>query len=250
MPDYRQLLSRIGRSWREAIRDVVLIVLSILIAFALDAWWQYRGDRREELRLLADLESEFVAARAELERVRAYNAEKVVATRALLAFTAGSAPATPGDSVLALWRRTLGSRSYDPPRGVTDGILASGGLGLIRDDTLARLLASWPSRVENLARPEENLRVVYRDEILPWLQDRTPMPHGDAAGPSSPDLAGVLNDFAYQNRLGWIVAQAELILVEAAPVTATIDSILTRTRSALGRRRRRGHRRAGRGLTT
>ena len=37
-----------GKGWRNGIRDVVLVVLSILIAFGLDAWWDHNGDRRAE----------------------------------------------------------------------------------------------------------------------------------------------------------------------------------------------------------
>ena len=36
------IMDRIGRSWRSAMRDVFLIVVSILIAFGLDAWWSGR----------------------------------------------------------------------------------------------------------------------------------------------------------------------------------------------------------------
>lgn len=35
-------------SWRNAVRDIILIVVSILIAFALGAWWNDQLDRQRE----------------------------------------------------------------------------------------------------------------------------------------------------------------------------------------------------------
>jgi hypothetical protein len=46
----------------------VVIVASILLAFALDAWWDSRGQRREEIQVLENLRSDFQLAGPQLDR--------------------------------------------------------------------------------------------------------------------------------------------------------------------------------------
>jgi hypothetical protein len=41
--DVASLLARFAETWRDAIRDIVLIVLSIIIAFSVDTWWEGLG---------------------------------------------------------------------------------------------------------------------------------------------------------------------------------------------------------------
>ena len=56
------LLDRFATTWRDAGRDVVLIVVSIMIAFALDAWWDGLGERKAQREQVEALRSEFVTA--------------------------------------------------------------------------------------------------------------------------------------------------------------------------------------------
>ena len=48
--------------WRRVAVEVLAIVLSILLAFGLEAWWSWNQDRREEQDILAQLAAEKRAA--------------------------------------------------------------------------------------------------------------------------------------------------------------------------------------------
>ena len=50
-----------GTFVRDAVRDLVVVVVGILAALWLEAWWQDLGDRREERQILEDLREEFAA---------------------------------------------------------------------------------------------------------------------------------------------------------------------------------------------
>ena len=58
--------SREKLSW--LLLESVLIVVSILLAFWIEAWWSQRNDRIEEIEILIGLEAEFVDVRERLER--------------------------------------------------------------------------------------------------------------------------------------------------------------------------------------
>ena len=45
------------------------IVASILLAFAIDAWWEDRQERETEQVMLASLQHDFVTSRADLVRI-------------------------------------------------------------------------------------------------------------------------------------------------------------------------------------
>ena len=50
--DKRSYMANRERSW---LSESLLIVISILVAFAIDAWWDERNDRKVEHRILASL---------------------------------------------------------------------------------------------------------------------------------------------------------------------------------------------------
>ncbi len=49
--------------WLRLAAEALLIVVSILLAFGIDAWWDARQDRVAELRVLRNLRDEFVQTR-------------------------------------------------------------------------------------------------------------------------------------------------------------------------------------------
>ncbi len=54
-------------------------------------------------------------------------------------------------------------------RGAIDGLLQSGGLSLIKNDELRRVLASMPSRYDSTARSELNDRYTTVNVVIPFL---------------------------------------------------------------------------------
>jgi hypothetical protein len=50
--------------WTRLIAEGLAIVVSILLAFAIDAWWEQRQDTAEERRILVSLRDEFTEIRA------------------------------------------------------------------------------------------------------------------------------------------------------------------------------------------
>ena len=55
------------RRWGMLLSEMVLIVASILLAFALDSWWDERKDRAEEAEILHGLQQEFLLNRSLLQ---------------------------------------------------------------------------------------------------------------------------------------------------------------------------------------
>ncbi|MDX1395575.1 MAG: hypothetical protein R3195_14410 [Gemmatimonadota bacterium] len=136
-------LSSFASNWRDAIRDVVLIVVSILIAFGLEAWWDARGSRAHardvESALIAEFQTNLELFRADSLRL----AEAIAATTTLLANFSPEPPTISSDSVSTLVARSFRQgRGFTPTVGVSATLDAGEIAGLVGDST-AVLLARW-----------------------------------------------------------------------------------------------------------
>jgi hypothetical protein len=107
------------RSSRGLLLEGMVIVVSILLAFSLEAWWDARGERLEEALVLENLLAEFRGAAEELDTYLSYDRRIEAAV------------------VLTLERVREGKRS--------------GRSGLLRGSELRRALAGWPGILEEAA---------------------------------------------------------------------------------------------------
>jgi hypothetical protein len=74
-------------SWRRWLVEIFVIVLSILLAFGIEAWWEERKDRLEEIEVLAGLEREFLIYQEKLNGAITKHAQMQAAMEALLSAT-------------------------------------------------------------------------------------------------------------------------------------------------------------------
>lgn len=166
------MLSR--RRWTDLGVEGAVIVVSILLAFALDAWWDSRGQRQEEIQVLENLRSEFQAAGSQLDRYLIVDQTTLTSIEAILgsaqaAFAAGEAQAAVATVDLA---RTLIAPTFDPRTGTLDGLLASGRLGILSNENLRRRLAAWPGLLADAAEEETRSDALIRDLMEPILWEK------------------------------------------------------------------------------
>lgn len=147
--------------WRSRLRwffaEFLVVVSGILVALALNAWWQDRRDAgREEAylrQLVADLQ-ESESRFEEADRRVAFADEG--RTRLLHAFWAPDA--SPKDSVL-YWADV--AAYYEDPRsvlGTVTALLSTGDLNLVRDDSIR-------SAITGFAETEERYAELNRDKV-------------------------------------------------------------------------------------
>ena len=168
--------------WRRALADVAVVTVGVLLAFALNAWWegQREADRetaylRQLLTDVRDYERHLLASIAHDETMQA-NAARV------LAFTHSDAPAPPMDS-LALW--VLNGFNFSdvrPIRGTLEALVQSGDVALIRNERLRQRVISAAGymdyTLEKLQRTEHDLSAFMStlalEVDLAWLAPHWP----------------------------------------------------------------------------
>ncbi len=166
------VIDRVGRSWGFALRDVFLIVVSILIAFGLDAWWSGRIARQEGRSALAAVRADFRAARIELDSVVAINEADVRAITTLLSMDPVAVQALDADSAASLVTQiTDGGLTFDPSMGAVQALLSSGSLGQVRNQELAAALAAWPGVLNEIGEDQGFLTGTWVD-LRDWAARR------------------------------------------------------------------------------
>ena len=145
------MLDRIGARWRDAGRDVVLIVVSILIAFALDAWWGSLLGRRADETQLRVLHSELVAAQRGLDAFSEGLELAGASTRALLELMDPDAGAPSADTLVILFVGSFNLGFADLRRSAAVEVLATRNPLLAGRSSLTTNLEDWVTGIADLS---------------------------------------------------------------------------------------------------
>ena len=218
---------------RESLREGAVVVISILVAFGLDAWWDHRGDLREEHEIIAALEAEFTSNRTRLmddiETVRGYTA----ATQRLLdAAEADMSVAGDADSLGANLWSSLNWRTANMSTAALDAVVSSGRLELIRDDELRTALAGWRAQLEDMAEEEmfEWLEIIERYRPYVGRNVAIPSLEGDSLRPAAPpepaSLMRLLEDPAFQSHLSMRLDVSLVALRDKEETLIELDRVL------------------------
>lgn len=157
------------RRWGFLLSEMVLIVASILLAFALDSWWDERRDRTEEIEVLHGLQKEFrlnqslLAARLQKHEVDLANME-ILLDAAIRGQWSSEQPGV--DQALA---SLISPPTTDPGNGVLGALIGSGRFELLRNRSLRARLAAWAGVFGEVHDDEIMSREFVFDRIVPYL---------------------------------------------------------------------------------
>jgi hypothetical protein len=130
-----------------ALGEIAIVTAGILIAFALDAWWDNRVTAEREQIHLRALASDFQQNVELLRRLIKTEDDIMSGSRALLELARAEQPVEK-PALVGLMRRVFNSGRYQPVMGAYEALVNSGGLMLIRDESLRAALAEFAARVD------------------------------------------------------------------------------------------------------
>ena len=139
--------------WRRILIEGAVIVVSILLAFSIDAWWNNRIEQQREHEQLVSMRAEFKASLSGLDTVfnsiqgHAKNVESLIA----LLKAAGDEPVlVPGP----LLGSAITWRTSDVSTSTLDALMASGDLNLLSNLELRANLAGFPAFLLDVTEDE------------------------------------------------------------------------------------------------
>ena len=134
------------QDWLTVLVEIAVVVLGVVIGFQVTAWGQGRADRAKEQFYLRQLTEDFRATLAESEQ--ASGRLQVVRRNAASALRAYRTPQRPPLDALSAWMGGSFNnfQGTTPILGTAQGIVSSGDLSLLRDDSLRAALPAYVER--------------------------------------------------------------------------------------------------------
>lgn len=162
--------------WVRILAEGAAIVVGILLAFAIDAWWENRNERIREREVISQLAEEFRSASEELDFYLTYDRRILqsvegVATILDAAERSGESSAQVPDTALAF---LLIQGTYAPTIPSLDGLRATGRLSRLRDSNLTGVLSGWPTALEDAVEHQIDSQDFIVDHVYPALVETAP----------------------------------------------------------------------------
>ena len=226
------------QSWFAVALEVAIVIVGVVIGFQVTAWGNERAARAQERELLRGLRAEIAANADLLDRVADEHRQTAVQARRVLAWTGPRPADVPPTVVDTLLVRLISEiPAYHPAMGEVEAMLGAGHLGLVRDDSLRAMLASWPTVLARLRAVEDEMRADVLERFFPYVMERTPLVTADRqVGYIEADQASrfprrydaLLSEVAFENHVEnrWVMANA--ILEESEPVGALLVRMVER----------------------
>jgi len=217
-----------GAMWPRALLEGVIIVLSILLAFGVQASWESYQERRQEREYLS-------ALREELRRGLGIQADRIaVLGNSLRAHESligqfGAGERAPADSLIYWLSELSRPNQFSPPTAVLEDIVSSGGIQLIKDHDLRLAVAEYDRALTNFERVADQAWATWSERIQPFLEGEVPrvdrlrlgsfnsggqVPFEPAPFPSNYD--GIFRSPAFQSMIAerWIRTRSSLTTLE------------------------------------
>jgi hypothetical protein len=147
----------------------VVIVVSILLAFGIDAWWQGSQERATERQQLGVLRAEMRASQLELNVRRERGARTLEAQRTLIEIIGPEARAIPVDSLASLLRAAWAFGIAEVESGAIDALLDGGEFRTSERADLYRLLVRYRVVLEDHRNEDRIQFVELRTRLLDYL---------------------------------------------------------------------------------
>ena len=138
-----------GRPWMAVARplgEIAIVTVGILIAFALEAWWDGREKAAQEQVHLRALASDLQQNIGELKTLIEREKEVMTSSQELLKLARVQQPGETA-RLEELFYQVFNSARFEPVMGAYEALVNSGGLTLIRDESLRAALAEFAAKV-------------------------------------------------------------------------------------------------------
>lgn len=146
--------------------EIVLVVIGILIALAINNMNQDRIDKKNEQTYLQGLKKEFQTSKLKLNELIVVNQNNLNGAKQILAYTSNkdSLPAESQFSKL-LYETFSFDIGFNPNNSLLNEMINSGSLKNISNAKLRIQLTNWISTMEDIARQERDLGI-QREKVL------------------------------------------------------------------------------------
>ena len=162
-----------------AIGEIILVVIGILIALQINNWNENKKASNSERAILIGLKSEFQNNLITIDSTIQANKNVSQACALLTQIIRSNELEEKTKIVDSLILRMLLVSSFDANTGVTDEILNSGKLELIKSKIIRDRITGWTGKLNDIEEDVEFRFVNYNESLIPFLTEYFPLSNGD-----------------------------------------------------------------------
>jgi len=158
-------------NWRQALAEVTLIVAGVLIALAVDSWWEDKREREAEISYLEALKRDFLTSRESLESsIKEHQDIINVGDEILKLINAGLSDESSGE-FFSQFDNLYQFRTWAPDTGTYDDIINSGRLLYIQNTQLRKELSGFRTTVARIQKYEILQTETFYERQAPFLTE-------------------------------------------------------------------------------
>ncbi len=155
--------NKMGKYFKYAIGEILLVVIGILIALQINTWNTKRLDSLKEKAILKELHTEFLGNKIQFDSAKVIHKRSMKSLNTII----DSMPLTKENvfTLINAFDYALSTFTFNPSSGVTNSLIASGNYELIKNDTLRNYLVTWNDVYQDFLEEELNHQK-YRYEVM------------------------------------------------------------------------------------
>lgn len=158
---------------RYAVGEILLVVVGILIAIQINSWQETRKNIRMETKTLELLKDEYEENLKQLDEKISFRVEMIEAAFKLISILDSNQNfhEISKDSIAVYIGKTIPFPTFNPSMGVTNDIINSGKLYIIRNSELRVFLSAWSSNISQVSEIEQVWLDYSTNKYIPFLID-------------------------------------------------------------------------------
>ncbi len=158
---------------RYAVGEILLVVVGILIAIQINSWQETRKNIRMETKTLELLKDEYEENLKQLDEKISFRIEMIEAAFKLISILDSNQNfhEISKDSIAVYIGKTIPFPTFNPSMGVTNDIINSGKLYIIRNSELRVFLSAWSSNISQVSEIEQVWLNYSTNKYIPFLID-------------------------------------------------------------------------------
>jgi len=206
-------------NWHQAFVEVALIGAGVLLALAVDAWWDERAERRAEIEYLLSLQREFETNREVLVASIENELKTIGFGKKLHQHLDSGQSEISEDDLHKLMGDFYWMPSWEPITGTYDEMVSSGRLLYLRNEVLRRKLSQYAHQLENLGEVEQHAWTNWFMEQSPFLRkyaNISKLGWIDGYSPDSPlstDIQALRSSEFHNLISSYMVARSDVVAV-------------------------------------
>jgi hypothetical protein len=226
--------------WNRLLLEGVVIVASILLAFAIDTWWDDRQDRQAESNQLLSVAAELESSAEQIREKLDVLAVADNAAREFISWMGPEPQPVEQNEFKETFRKMYSIGTFVLLRGASERYLAGDRVDAVRHIEVQKAIADWYAAAGDLERQYAWLREAH-SVLGNYFLDAVPRLHLERSHPIMQDIqdsrfplnqSGLLSDPRFESRMSQYLIRIRFVQSAAADLVKQEAHLLELIRSA------------------